>query len=201
MSSQKSKNQILVPPPPELTQFEKEFLLRMTRSVLQEKLGGVPYTEDPPSAPALSETAGVFVTLYTDHDLRGCIGQIESNKPLWKCTREMTIAAATRDPRFNPIKPGELSGIRVEISILGPLVSVEPSRRDPRADFLELGEHGVQISLGNKSGLLLPQVAEKFDWDAVHFIEETALKAGLESSAWLDKSTDLKLFRALRFQK
>jgi uncharacterized protein (TIGR00296 family) len=67
--------------------------------------------------------------------------------------------------------------LRLEISILSPLVDVAPPQ-------VEVGRHGLLISRGAQRGLLLPQVAVEWNWDREQFLEETCLKAGLPADAW-----------------
>ena len=55
----------------------------------------------------LTQKAGVFVTLnYLNNNkeyLRGCIGFPLAEKTLYQSVIEAAIAAATQDPRFEPI--------------------------------------------------------------------------------------------------
>src|SRR4051794_13158888 len=84
---------------------------------------------DTPSDPqgVLAERAGAFVTLRTgDGGLRGCIGTIE---PACATVAEEiirnAISAATRDPRFAPVAPDELSNLTYGVDVLSP---PEPAR-------------------------------------------------------------------------
>ena len=67
--------------------------------------------------------------------------------------RDMAIAAATEDPRFEPIKAGELNDIDIEISVLSKPRSVKS------VDEIVMGVHGVIVSQGLHQGVFLPQVA------------------------------------------
>src|SRR5215510_12107880 len=66
-------------------------------------------------------TAGVFVTLHKDGELRGCIGHIEADAPLHRSVARCAVAACSSDPRFPPVSVDELSHVRIELSLLGPL--------------------------------------------------------------------------------
>ncbi len=191
-----------VPPPPPLSEVEKLALLSLARAEVERVVtGGPPGTELPGDLEngALKLQAGIFVTLYRDGGLRGCIGLFQTRNPLWQTAREMAAAAATRDPRFEPVEPGEIPSLRIEISVLGDLVPVPLDRRDQEASFLKPGEHGVYLRQGERSGLLLPQVAERWGWDGDRFLRETCLKAGLPEEAWLSPRTDILLFRVFKF--
>lgn len=125
-----------------------------------------------PSGP-LREKGAVFVTLRKAGDLRGCIGQVEALDPLWQSVRDMSAAAAERDTRFDPLRPHELDGIGIEISVLSPLLPLKP-------EDIVVGTHGLYVRRdGVASGLLLPQVAVEWGWSPEEFLRQTYQKAGL----------------------
>lgn len=109
--------------------------------------------------------------------MRGCIGYIEPQKPLYRTVCECALAAALHDPRFDPVSPSELPSIKLEVSVLSPLEDISPEQ-------VEVGRHGLLVSRGFQRGLLLPQVAVEWKWDARKFLEETCTKAGLPTDAW-----------------
>lgn len=126
----------------------------------------------------LAKPGGAFVTLHTDGDLRGCIGHIEATEPLGKVVRRCAVAACSSDPRFPPVTPAELDAIDLEISLLGPLESIAGP-----PDIL-VGRDGLVVERGGQRGLLLPQVATEWGWDAETFLAHTCEKAGLPRDAW-----------------
>ncbi|HKP11272.1 MAG TPA: AMMECR1 domain-containing protein, partial [Blastocatellia bacterium] len=73
-----------------------------------------------------AERAGVFVTLRTiDGALRGCIGTIEpTTADIAHEIIQSAISAATRDPRFPPVSPGELANLTYGVDVLSPPESV-----------------------------------------------------------------------------
>ncbi len=111
----------------------------------------------PADAPAAIEAgpAGVFVTLHTAStgELRGCIGTIEpTEKSLTQEVINNAIAAATRDPRFPPVRPAELGDLVIDVSVLYP--------PEPIASEAELDpkRYGVIVQRGRQRGLLLPDI-------------------------------------------
>lgn len=179
-------------------------LLNLARAEVERAVAGGPPAPGPElpgelESGALKLPAGIFITLYREGGLRGCIGLFQTRNSLWQAAREMAAAAATRDPRFDPVEPYEIPSLRIEISVLGELVPVPLDRRDRQASFLKPGEHGVYLRQGERSGLLLPQVAERWGWEGDRFLCETCLKAGLPEEAWLSPKTDILLFRVLKF--
>ena len=117
------------------------------------------------------------MTLHKQGHLRGCIGHVRGDEPLYLTVCECAIAAALSDPRFAPVTPEEIPLMNIEISVLSELRLVSPEQ-------IEVGKHGLFISLQGRQGLLLPQVAVEWQWDRETFLEETCRKAGLPTDAW-----------------
>ncbi len=119
-------------------------------------------------------TAGAFVTLHTvsTGELRGCIGTIEATQET--LVREVignAISAATRDPRFPPVRPEELDDLRIDVSVLYPAEKIRSlDQLDPRV-------YGVIVQRGWRRGLLLPDI-EGID-DAETQVRYARMKAGI----------------------
>jgi len=177
-----------------LTPDERSTLLGLARSTLQAHLGGgSPAALDAPTPP-LKTPCGAFVTLRRDGELRGCIGRFDASEPLYRVVQQMAIAAATEDPRFPPVKAGELAGLEIEISVLTPM------RRISSVDEFELGKHGIYMKSGNRSGTFLPQVAAETGWSREEFLGHCARdKAGLGWDGW--KKAELYVYEALVFSE
>lgn len=160
-----------------LTESQQETLLRLARQALEESVrtGRLGEIEKPADAP--EEPCGAFVTLHKRGHLRGCVGYIESAKPLYQTVRECALAAALHDTRFDPVEPEELPDLHLEISVLSPLADISPEE-------VQVGRDGLIVSRGFQRGLLLPQVAVEWKWDRETFLSETCRKAGLPSDDW-----------------
>jgi uncharacterized protein len=96
--------------------------------------------------------------------------------------------AAFEDTRFPPVTRQEAADLEVSLSILSVPESITP-------EAVEVGRHGLLVSLGANRGLLLPQVPVEHGWDRVTFLEQTCRKAGLPANAWQTGAT-LKAFTA-----
>ncbi len=178
----------------ELGTAERERLLSIARKTVEARARGEqePRVDESSLTPALRTPCGAFVTLKSRGDLRGCIGRFDASEPLFKVVHAMAVAAATQDPRFEPVRPAELPGISVEISVLTPM------RRISSIDELKLGTHGVYIRKGNRSGTFLPQVATETGWSKEEFLGHCARdKAGLAWDGW--KDAELYVYEALVF--
>lgn len=160
-----------------LNEADQQRLLHLACQALEQSVREFELSEVEEPEGALGESRGAFVTLWKAGRLRGCIGYIEAQKPLYQTVRECALAAALRDPRFDPVDPEELPALRLEISVLSPLFEIS-------ADRVEVGRHGLLVSQGSRRGVLLPQVAVEWKWDRERFLEETCMKAGLPPDAW-----------------
>jgi len=163
-----------------LTDAEKTVLLRMARAAITAGAAGetAPATDPALDLTALSETRGVFVTLRRRGRLRGCIGYIEGVKPLAEAVIDNALAAAFRDPRFEPVTAGEVANLEIEISALTPLRAVG-SWRD-----IEVPRQGVVLTRGVHKSVFLPQVAAEQGWGRDTMLSHLAMKAGLSPDAW-----------------
>ncbi len=141
-------------------------------------------------APELSAPGAAFVTLKKSGRLRGCIGHILPTGPLGATVQSMARAAALNDPRFEPVRPGEVDRLHLEISVMGPLEPVDD------LDAILVGRHGLYVQKGGASGLLLPQVPVDFGWDRETFLAQVCQKAGLPAGAWRDEDTRFWSFEA-----
>jgi len=160
-----------------LNDEEREELLRIARSAATTWLreGRVP--EESPASEKLKAPGAAFVTLTERGRLRGCIGYTEARAPLYRTVQECAVASATEDPRFLPLTPAEIGTVRIEISVLTPLLPIRP-------EDVDVGVHGLMVRRGGRRGLLLPQVPEEQGWDRETFLAQVCLKAGLPRDAW-----------------
>lgn len=164
-------------------------LLTIARNAISKHFSIAPRPVVP--HPELSRSAATFVTLTQDGQLRGCIGSLETHRPLAADVAENAVAAAFRDPRFEPLPANELARTRIEVSLLEP---PEPFEFDNEADALARlcpGVDGLILTHGNQRATLLPQVWESLP-DPHRFLRQLKLKAGLPADFWDDRITLLR---------
>jgi AmmeMemoRadiSam system protein A len=120
----------------------------------------------------MSGKAGVFVSIKKYGELRGCIGTyMPSCNSIGTEIIINAISAATRDPRFQPVREDELDHLTYSVDILSSPEKVkELSELEPK-------KYGIIVVSGHRRGLLLP------DLEGVDTAEEqlriTRLKAGI----------------------
>ena len=153
----------------------------------------------------LLRRSGAFVTLNSIkpvHELRGCIGFPYPNQPLVDAVIKAAVYAATEDPRFEPLSLGELrDSVAVEVTVLTPPRILKARDRKTLPSLVEIGRHGLIVEGKGSSGLLLPQVATEWKWDASEFLMNCCLKAGLPPDSWLLDGIEVKVFEGEIFEE
>jgi AmmeMemoRadiSam system protein A len=174
-------------PNPEFSAEEREFLLGLAHESI---VSALEHREIPLAPPSnhLTEPRGAFTTLYLNAELRGCVGYVLPNCPVYRAVAETARAAAFDDNLFSPVTKHEAPHLEVELSILSP-------PRPVAAGEIEIGQHGLLISRHGRRGLLLPQVAIEHHWSRETFLEQTCRKAGLPADAW-QKGATIEAFTA-----
>ncbi|PYX83629.1 MAG: AMMECR1 domain-containing protein [Acidobacteria bacterium] len=166
----------LQPEPVEYSTEERLLLLKAAHDSIEAAFKNCDIPSDAPT-PHLAEPRGAFTTLYLHGQLRGCVGYVFPVVPLYRTVIETARASAFEDTRFYPVTQREALELEVHLSVL--------SRMQPiRAEEVEVGRHGLLISMGGARGLLLPQVPVEQGWNRVPFLEQTCRKAGLSLDAW-----------------
>lgn len=160
-----------------LTAEQKAHLLALAHASVDAQVRGGSAVE--PGTMALPDASGVFVTIKERGELRGCLGTLKNRAGLAAEVIRCAADSASEDPRFPPVTLAELPELSLEISVLGPLEAIEP-----RPDAFTIGVHGLVAEDGPRRGLLLPQVATEWGWDAEQFLRQTCVKAGLSPDAW-----------------
>jgi len=171
----------------EFSAEERTLLVRLAHEAIAAALEGKELSLDSPNA-HLAQPRGVFTSLYLQGGLRGCVGYVSPSCAVYRAVAETARAAAFDDNRFPPVTREEAPALEIELSILSPPQPV-------RAENVEVGRHGLLISLGGHRGLLLPQVPVEHGWDRLTFLEQTCRKASLPRDAW-HKGASLEAFTA-----
>ena len=174
---------------------DKEYLLKIARRAIQKYFQdeGVFQVEEDELTQSLKEKKGAFVSLWKNNELRGCIGNLESEKPIYQSVIDNCLASALLDPRFTALKSDELNDIKIEISILSELKKL-PNFTDHNSFLKYLNKYkpGLLIKKGTYQATFLPQVWEDLN-SAELFISHLCEKAGLEKDEW--KKMDLEIYQ------
>jgi AmmeMemoRadiSam system protein A len=175
------------PSPGEFSSVERSWLLSLAHESILSALERKEISLEP-ITPRLAQPRGVFTTLHLHGVLRGCVGYVLPVSPLYTAVAETARAAAFEDTRFRPVTVDEAPGLAIELSVLSPPQPIDP-------ELIEVGRHGLLISMAARRGLLLPQVPAEHQWDRITFLEQTCRKAGLPMDAW-QKGATVEAFTA-----
>ncbi len=156
----------------------------LARTVMRHRLEGEGDAEREiaaPSDPELLQPAGSFVSLHEikTHRLRGCVGRLDASAPLYESVVH-TAASVLKDPRFldHRVTVGDLPNLLIEISVILPL-------RTCQAGDFDLETDGIFLTIGDRSGCFLPQVARETGWGREELLSRLCVeKLGLAGSAW-----------------
>ena len=165
-----------------LSEQEKSQLLALARKTILYVL----HSKRLPDAPELGIDStepmkvprAAFVTLKKNSQLRGCIGDIFPQRPLYRSVILNAANAAFRDWRFQPVTESECGQIKIEISVL-----TTPSPISSASE-IRLGTDGVIMNKDGHSAVFLPQVAPEQGWGIEEMLSNLSVKAGLPADAW-----------------
>jgi len=161
-----------------LNEEEQAALLHLARKTLEWFLNAWVAPVVTPELPGLWREQGAFVTLEKEGELRGCIGNLQAQGPLYLTVQRMAVSAAVNDPRFSPVTADELDELTIEVSVLSPLQEVGSP------EDIVVGKHGVVLVKDGHQAVFLPQVAPEQGWDRDEMLNHLARKAGLPEDAW-----------------
>jgi AmmeMemoRadiSam system protein A len=165
----------------EFSQDERVLLLQLAHDSILSTLENREIPLEPPTN-HLEEPRGVFTSLYLNGALRGCVGYVLPIGSVYRAVVETARAAAFEDTRFPPVKIDEAPHLQVELSVLSLPQPIAP-------EAIEIGRHGLLVSMAGHRGLLLPQVPLEHNWDRETFLNQTCRKAGLPMDAWRNGAT------------
>jgi len=148
----------------------------------------------------LEENRGTFVSLHKKGDLRGCIGNIDPVKTVFKGVRDNARHAAFNDSRFSPLSYEELMDTTIEVSILTRPGIVDYADAGDLITKLRPDIDGVIIKKHSHSATFLPQVWKQLK-DPETFLTHLCMKAGLSSEEWKSGNLDVLTYQVQLFEE
>jgi AmmeMemoRadiSam system protein B/AmmeMemoRadiSam system protein A len=178
----------------ELSPADRKAMLVFARSSIERYLttGTLPLARG--FSPVVWREQAVFVTLKKNGQLRGCIGQLRSDRPLCQAVGAKAIQAAFKDRRFSPVVLGELPDIDIEISLL------TPPKRVAGPEAIEIGRDGVTLLKDGRRATFLPEVAVEQGWERDEMLEQLCRKAGLPAACWRE-GAEFETYRTIAFHE
>jgi AmmeMemoRadiSam system protein A len=172
-------------------------LLILARNAIKGKLGNEELKIDESLKKKYSEKKACFVTLTERGVLRGCIGSLYPCQELYKDVIENAKHAAFEDYRFPQLKRGELSEVKIEISVLSIPQKLQFRNEKQLLERIDKSM-GLILRKGFNSATFLPQVWEEIP-DKKEFLEHLSLKAGLDKDAW--KTSEIYFYKVKKIEE
>lgn len=164
--------------------------VRLAKDTVEEFIRNGNVIPGPSSpAPEMDAKAGVFVSLKIRGQLRGCIGTFQpTTETISEEIIQNAISAATRDPRFLPVRQEELDDLEYSVDVLS-----EPEKIQSKKE-LDPKKYGVIIKSGERKGLLLP------DLEGVDTVDEQISIASMKAGIYVGEEIELYRFEVKRYK-
>ncbi len=133
-----------------------------------------PAESDAPLPPVPPDVDAVFVTVFANGRVVGCVGGPPRPDTAW--LSEYAVAA-TRDARFADPQPGDV--LAVSVSLLANRFEIGEASPEWVVRPLRFAEQALEARQGDRRGLLLPFVAVTSDLTPTGYVEEVLRKAGI----------------------
>jgi AmmeMemoRadiSam system protein A len=182
---------------------DQKYLLQLSRRTLKKHFqnGEILQLEKDNLPNSLNEIKGVFVSLFENKRLRGCIGSLKGDRPIFQGVIENSLASALFDPRFKPLEEKELEGIKIEISIIEPMKKMPDFKNSQDLlNYLDKNNPGVLIKKGAFQATFLPQVWEELRTAEI-FLSYLCEKAGLNKDQWKKMDLDIYEYKVTNFKE
>ena len=182
---------------------DQKYLLQLARRTLEKHFQDKEIlqieSDDLPNS--LTEIKGVFVSLFKNEELRGCIGNLKGDQPIFQGVIENSLASALFDPRFEPLTEDELNDVKIEISV------IEPMKETPKfqnlkglLDYLNKNHPGILIKKEAFQATFLPQVWKELT-TAEDLLSHLCIKAGLAKDEWKKMDLDIYEYKVNNFKE
>jgi len=178
---------------------QAEKLFTIARDAISANFEGKTYAVPKELQKEFNEVIGVFVSLYDGKNLVGSIGFPEPDVPLAETIARAAASAASEDPRFPPVKKDQFKDIIVDISFLSKPEEIKVKNPSEYPEKIKTGKDGLMIRDKFGAGVLLPQVAVEWGWDAKEFLNNTCKNAALEPDCWNNMKRNVYKFQVQRF--
>jgi AmmeMemoRadiSam system protein A len=168
----------------ELSKDARVCLLEMVWHVLDEGLKGKGFQlPSEPSSEELLLPAACFVTLHHYGELRGCIGSLQANEPLWRNACKNAYSSGFQDSRFSPLTLSDRAGLSVDISVLSELIPLKNHGEATLLATLRPGIDGLLLEDERHRSVFLPTVWEVLPTPE-KFVRALKRKGGWSETYW-----------------
>lgn len=176
---------------------ERKRMLKLARSAItfhedEEKLRRII------NSTKLKGESGVFVSVYVNDVLRGCIGNLNSID-LKEGILKYAIMAAYEDHRFDAIEKKEYNSMKIHINLLSEPKEIKPSNAFELLKMLET-KPGLIIEKNFRSATFLPSVWEQLP-NKEEFMNHLCMKAGFPAEEWKKHGMSFYIYTSEEFSE
>ncbi len=181
---------------------ERKQLISLARQTLTQVVatGKFPKVDEKKFPKTFLENSGCFVTLTKRGQLRGCIGHIIAQEPLYKAVMDNAKSAGLDDHRFPQVTSEELKEIDLEVSVLTAPAPLAFSSPEDLLAKLQPHKDGVVLQVMGRGATYLPQVWAQIP-DKVMFLNTLAEKAGCPADAWRQPGAQVFIYHVEAFHE
>lgn len=148
-----------------------------------------------------TDPGATFVTLKKDGQLRGCIGSLKAQLPLYQDLINNALSAAFADPRFLPLSSlAELKQCRIEISILNKPTPIKAKNQMEKVAKIRPGVDGIILEYQGRKSTFLPTVWSELPEKSA-FLNHLAQKAGLPIDIWHNPDCQLSTYQVQKIEE
>ncbi len=192
-------------PVSEFNEKQGQALIKLARYTILKKLGlisdiTIDSFESTVSVSDFQIRGGTFVTLTKKGRLRGCIGNLVSEKTVISGIKTHAVSAAFRDPRFPPVSFAEMDDIKISISILTRPKPLDYQDGPDLISRLRVNVDGVILRQGKAEATFLPQVWSQLPRPE-QFLSQLCRKAGLPQNAWTKTKLEIQTYQVQYFEE
>ncbi|MBS1266485.1 MAG: hypothetical protein MAG795_00452 [Candidatus Woesearchaeota archaeon] len=181
-----------------ITKPEQKKLFQLASSTIESHIKGESIELEQYNK--FSKVQGCFVTIKKNNILRGCIGDILPQRPLYECIHSNAVNAAVNDLRFEPLKEHELEQIEIEISVLSVPQELKFNNPDELLKKLRPGVDGVVIKYRGRTSTYLPQVWEQLP-EKENFLKHLCEKQTSPPDCWKRENVEILTYQAFVFEE
>jgi len=140
--------------PKKILETNKQYLGKRTHTI---NIDEIRKNINIPEKLYIKDISGIFITIYKNHKLRGCVGTFELLGDIIDTIINRVIETSTNDIRFEPIQENELEFLSYKINFLKKPFSIGKDI-DKLIQTIKIGKHGITTKFTDGSATYLASV-------------------------------------------
>ena len=170
-------------------------LVEIARTFLERFFSGEGFEVSDEDKKRYGESKGVFVCFKKGGKLRGCMGYVRVETPLWKTVIDDTRKLAFSDPAHPPLLAEELREIKIEVYVLGKLEKIDVHEHEEFLEKLDIGVDGIVVDVDGRTQVLLPDSVKECMGLEEDIVDCFCEKAGMRPGEWRQRECTFYKFK------